>query len=235
MDLELFKNSFSTFSFIPYSEFQQLKLCLDLKQTYCRDLRDCQTYFPCAVFSNGFSYLYVIKRCLSGQIFDERQQKCIKNTFTDPTCSKHTSFQISRLDTKSHSKLNKTNGKKNRIQGNIKVPLLTSSRNLFKKKNLDVHQIENKNLHYNSNVRPTNEFATSQLKEINDKAKRHRVCYITNWSRYRSGAAKFEIEYVNPSMCSHIIYAYAIVDDNKPEIKPVQKEDIGKVEFNYYS
>ncbi|CAF5121981.1 unnamed protein product, partial [Rotaria magnacalcarata] len=27
-------------------------------------------------------------------------------------------------------------------------------------------------------------------------------------------------------MCSHIIYAYATVDDNKPEIKPVQQDDI---------
>jgi GH18 family chitinase len=55
----------------------------------------------------------------------------------------------------------------------------------------------------------------------------HRVCYITNWSRYRSGEAKFEIEFVDPFMCSHIIYAYATVDDRKPEIIPIQKDDLG--------
>jgi GH18 family chitinase len=54
-----------------------------------------------------------------------------------------------------------------------------------------------------------------------------RVCYITNWSRYRSGEAKFEIEFVDPFMCSHIIYAYATVDDHKPEIIPIQKDDLG--------
>ncbi|CAF0915702.1 unnamed protein product [Rotaria sp. Silwood1] len=54
----------------------------------------------------------------------------------------------------------------------------------------------------------------------------HRVCYITNWSRYRSGEAKFEIEFIDPFMCSHIIYAYATVDDKKPEIIPIQKDDL---------
>jgi chitinase len=54
-----------------------------------------------------------------------------------------------------------------------------------------------------------------------------RVCYVTNWSRYRAGEAKFEIEFIDPFMCSHIIYAYATVDDHKPEIIPVQKDDLG--------
>lgn len=58
----------------------------------------------------------------------------------------------------------------------------------------------------------------------------HRVCYVTNWSRYRPGEAKFEIEFIDPFMCSHIIYAYAIVDDGKPEIVPVQKDDLGMKE-----
>lgn len=55
-----------------------------------------------------------------------------------------------------------------------------------------------------------------------------RVCYVTNWSRYRPGEAKFEIEFIDPFMCSHIIYAYATVDENKPEIIPIQRDDIGK-------
>ena len=54
-----------------------------------------------------------------------------------------------------------------------------------------------------------------------------KVCYVTNWSRYRPGEAKFEIEFIDPFMCSHIIYAYAIVDERKGEIIPVQQDDIG--------
>ncbi len=60
-----------------------------------------------------------------------------------------------------------------------------------------------------------------------EPSKMNRVCYITNWSRYRPGDAKFEIEFIDPFMCSHIIYAYATVDDQKPEIIPIQKDDLG--------
>lgn len=65
-----------------------------------------------------------------------------------------------------------------------------------------------------------------------EPSRMHRVCYVTNWSRYRPGEAKFEIEFIDPFMCSHIIYAYAIVDDGKPEIVPVQKDDLGMKKIN---
>jgi hypothetical protein len=169
---------------------------LDLKQSYCRDLRDCQTYFPCAVFSSGFSYLYVIKRCSNGQIFDEEKQKCVKNTFTDPACEKPTRSGKSRLTTTRPLSVKPTKRKKS-------TKPFSRSRKTF-----DFDQIEEKK----------NDIDT----------KMQRVCYITNWSRYRTGEAKFEIEYIDPFMCSHIIYAYATVDAHKPEIIPIQKEDIGK-------
>lgn len=177
---------------------------LDLKQSYCRDLRDCQTYFPCAVFSNGFSYLYVIKRCTNGQIFDETNQKCVKNTFNDPTCSLKQTFKRKKTRLTTIRPLNIKRTAKNSQQKNIKVPLrLPSSRKTF-------------------NTDPSIEINQKQI---------HRVCYITNWSRYRKGDAKFQIEYIDPFMCSHIIYAYATVNDNKPEIIPIQKDDIGKSKF----
>lgn len=183
---------------------------LDLKQSYCRDLRDCQTYFPCAVFSNGFSYLYVIKRCSNGKIFDEIKQKCVKNTFDDPACSKQTlkATKKSRLTTNRPLSMKRTTMK------NIKVPLhVPSSRRTF-----DNNLIEN--------------IPKIETKRNNVQTKMHRVCYITNWSRYRKGEAKFEIQYIDPFMCSHIIYAYATIDDNKPEIIPIQKNDIGKKKFS---
>jgi len=34
-------------------------------------------------------------------------------------------------------------------------------------------------------------------------------------------------------MCSHIIYAYATIDDHRPEIIPIQKEDIGNKKIRF--
>jgi GH18 family chitinase len=70
-------------------------------------------------------------------------------------------------------------------------------------------------------------FVFLTARDDEEPSKMLRVCYITNWSRYRSGEAKFEIEFVDPFMCSHIIYAYATVDERKPEIIPIQKDDLG--------
>ncbi len=113
---------------------------LDLKQSYCRDLRDCQTYFPCAVFSSGFSYLYVIKRCPSSQIFDETRQKCVKNTLNDPACSKKPRSGKTRLTThrpanpRTIKRTNRTN-----LRQNLPVPPLIDQ---FKRKKLEIDQTE---------------------------------------------------------------------------------------------
>ncbi|UJR15986.1 hypothetical protein I4U23_002905 [Adineta vaga] len=190
---------------------------INLKQSYCRDLRDCQTYFPCAVFSSGFSYLYVIKRCQNEQIFDETKQKCVKNTFLDPTCSKKFPNRKSRVTTKRPSKIEQIEHLTSAARKNIKVSLRSSSINQLKRKNIDIEQVE-------TTTESLVQLFDHQINDNNPKI--HRVCYITNWSQYRPGEAKFELEYIDPFMCTHIIYAYATVNTDKPEIIPIQKEDI---------
>lgn len=34
------------------------------------------------------------------------------------------------------------------------------------------------------------------------------VCYHGSWSVYRPGDGKFEIEYIDPHLCTHVIYAF---------------------------
>lgn len=38
---------------------------------------------------------------------------------------------------------------------------------------------------------------------------------MTNWSQKRPGAGKFTPEDINPSLCTHIIYAFATLTDHK--------------------
>ncbi|KAL0970436.1 hypothetical protein UPYG_G00241900 [Umbra pygmaea] len=40
----------------------------------------------------------------------------------------------------------------------------------------------------------------------------HLVCYFTNWSQYRPGIGKFFPENVDPHLCTHLIYAYSIIN-----------------------
>ncbi|XP_043855907.1 chitotriosidase-1 isoform X2 [Dromiciops gliroides] len=41
------------------------------------------------------------------------------------------------------------------------------------------------------------------------------VCYFTNWSQYRSGPAAFLPQNVDPSLCTHLIYAFADMKDHR--------------------
>ncbi|XP_018567327.1 uncharacterized protein LOC108907948 [Anoplophora glabripennis] len=54
------------------------------------------------------------------------------------------------------------------------------------------------------------------------------VCYYTNWSVYRPGAAKFNPQNINPYLCTHLIYAFGgFTKENT--LKPFDKyQDIEK-------
>ncbi|KAA0202827.1 hypothetical protein HAZT_HAZT000706 [Hyalella azteca] len=40
------------------------------------------------------------------------------------------------------------------------------------------------------------------------------VCYYTNWSVYRKGVAKFLPGHINPYLCTHLVYAFAGLNDD---------------------
>ncbi|KAE8573974.1 Putative chitinase [Halyomorpha halys] len=46
------------------------------------------------------------------------------------------------------------------------------------------------------------------------------VCYFTNWAWYRQGKGKYLPEDIDTSLCTHVIYAFAVLDSEKLEIKP---------------
>ncbi|XP_066559336.1 acidic mammalian chitinase [Amia ocellicauda] len=40
------------------------------------------------------------------------------------------------------------------------------------------------------------------------------VCYFTNWSQYRPGTGKYLPDNVDPHLCTHLIYAFSIINHN---------------------
>ena len=46
------------------------------------------------------------------------------------------------------------------------------------------------------------------------------VCYFTNWAWYRPGRGKFRAESVDPELCTHIVYGFAVLDQSSLTIKP---------------
>lgn len=50
------------------------------------------------------------------------------------------------------------------------------------------------------------------------------VCYFTNWSQYRPEPAKFFPKDVDPCLCTHLVYAFATMNNNK--IAPFEWNDI---------
>ncbi|KAF7286452.1 chitinase 7 [Rhynchophorus ferrugineus] len=56
----------------------------------------------------------------------------------------------------------------------------------------------------------------SHKRVINKKVRKPQVfCYVTSWSQKRPGAGKFTPEDINAALCTHIIYAFATLEDHK--------------------
>ena len=49
------------------------------------------------------------------------------------------------------------------------------------------------------------------------------VCYYTNWAQYRPSPWRYVPEDVDPSLCTHVIYAFAKIEDN--QLKPYEWND----------
>ena len=38
------------------------------------------------------------------------------------------------------------------------------------------------------------------------------MCYFTNWSQYRPGTGKYTPDNVDPHLCTHLIYAFSVIN-----------------------
>lgn len=59
------------------------------------------------------------------------------------------------------------------------------------------------------------------------------VCFVTNWAYYRKHGTKFTPDYVDPKLCTHIVYAYASLNpDNYTIVMSDQVTDLDNGKTN---
>ena len=57
------------------------------------------------------------------------------------------------------------------------------------------------------------------------------LCYFTNWSYKRPGMGKFSPEDVDPTLCTHMVFAFATIKENK--LAPSEDNDTGDIDGTY--
>ncbi|KAM4625097.1 acidic mammalian chitinase-like [Polymixia lowei] len=58
------------------------------------------------------------------------------------------------------------------------------------------------------------------------------VCYFTNWSQYRPGAGKYMPQNVDPFLCTHLIYAFSIINNKNELVTYEWNDDVLYKSFN---
>ncbi|XP_030277720.1 acidic mammalian chitinase-like [Sparus aurata] len=58
------------------------------------------------------------------------------------------------------------------------------------------------------------------------------VCYFTNWSQYRPGTGRFLPSNVDPNLCTHLIYAFAIISPSSELTTYEWNDDVLYKSFN---
>ncbi|KAL3269272.1 hypothetical protein HHI36_008350 [Cryptolaemus montrouzieri] len=59
------------------------------------------------------------------------------------------------------------------------------------------------------------------------------ICYFTNWAWYRQGDGKYLPDDIDPTLCTHITYGFAVLDSTTLTIKP--HDSWADIDNNFYS
>ncbi|XP_067002961.2 probable chitinase 2 isoform X2 [Anabrus simplex] len=57
------------------------------------------------------------------------------------------------------------------------------------------------------------------------------VCYVASWARYRTGRGAFTLDDIDPSLCTHLVYAFAGLNINTNSIRSL--DEYNDLEENY--
>ncbi|CAF1146302.1 unnamed protein product [Rotaria sordida] len=90
-------------------------------------------------------------------------------------------------------------------------------------------KLDNKAIGKDSSIKPKSSRSSivvhRQIPVNEDELKYKKICYFTNWAQYRTPPAKFEPENIDPFLCTHVIYAFAGIDNQTLLIRPIEEND----------
>ncbi|CAG2174143.1 unnamed protein product [Oppiella nova] len=90
---------------------------------------------------------------------------------------------------------------------------------------VSVPNTESNIIHEKPDLTPTTSDSIKSNALANDDETNARiVCYYTNWSNKRPGIGKFEPEHLDPTLCTHIIFAFANLN-SEFKISPSEESD----------
>ncbi|XP_022257445.1 probable chitinase 2 [Limulus polyphemus] len=87
------------------------------------------------------------------------------------------------------------------------------------------------------NKRDPGNFSQHRFRTLQDESIKI-VCYYNSWSHYRSGNGRFLVEQIDPTLCTHLIYTFARVEDDGFTISSFDQyleEDYGLRNFKRFN
>lgn len=83
-------------------------------------------------------------------------------------------------------------------------------------------EVQQSKFHQYGHPEPKNDSTVYRCKYFADSRKL--VCYYTNWSSYRSGSSKYTPADIDPTLCTHVVYSFAVLDPNSLEMVVQDRE-----------
>jgi len=69
-------------------------------------------------------------------------------------------------------------------------------------------------------------YITVSIHATNTSDEKVLICYFTNWAQYRPGPGRFTPANIDPSLCTHINYAFSKIDLSSFKVLPYEWDDV---------
>lgn len=211
----------------------------------CKDLRNCQIYFPCSFFYSLDKFdENEIKQCGENQVFNEDKQACaepvgkeevecllISNLINNENMQEI--MKAMELDTNSSTTASTTTTTSTKRSTSVMGRMMKKSNNQEYDDRLYAEMVKSlgehdERRHRKSTIKQrlavTGTRREQSAKKETDKYKA--MCIVTNWSQFRQGRGRFQFEFINLDYCNHIVFSsIVVIQEEKTRKRSIRSAD----------